>query len=64
MIIVAHSLKVHFMLVGNSWEPDLEVSGHIVSTARKQREINVSLHLNLPLFILSKTSAHDGAAHI
>jgi hypothetical protein len=56
---VAHSLKVYFILVGKSCEQDLEVAGHIVSTVRKQREITVSLHFNLPLVILSKTLAPE-----
>lgn len=36
--ILAHSSKIQFILVGKSWEQELEVAGHIVFTVRKQRE--------------------------
>lgn len=43
--LLAHSSRVQFIIMGQSWQQEPEVTGYVVSTVRKRRARNADAQL-------------------
>lgn len=50
--MLTHSLRLKAIMAGKSWQQELVVADHIVTTVRKQRTMRVDTQLRL-LFLFS-----------